>query len=353
MLHQILPQAGGSNAWVGDPDPVTLIGSGSLYNYSVQVTVMFSDNTAGNQQNILMDDDATIAYTPDNTYALNRAMRDQRMRKHFAEMNTKEPITPITDSNIPAAVITCDSSSKFQQWLFNSIAPGYLSNGQGNNALCLNVDGCVDSNPLIYYQCVTSGGTCCGATCYTGLQFSLSGGNSGQLISALDNHCVIVQPDGTVMLSTACSSTSPNATWTYNTNTHQLQLQGSNLCLTAPPSINTYAQVCGRLTGYSGFVKAPPTGYCFVVSEEGNWYVRAGNNVLTKGMLGGNFNSMNPNVMTLVMKGHTITGYFNDPSRKNSPLFTIASDNTYVSGLAAIGSGYHYAVFDNFSLNPE
>ncbi len=48
-------------------------------------------------------------------------------------------------------------------------APGYLSNAA--TELCMNVDDC--GTEIIAFTCVTTGGTCCGASCYEGLQFVL------------------------------------------------------------------------------------------------------------------------------------------------------------------------------------
>ncbi len=296
-LTQVVPIDPGPNGWVGNPDPVSLIGDYNWSDYTVAATASFSSSVSSG-------------------------------------MGSGD------DGNAPAALSTCDSSSVFQQWSFNSPAQGYLSNSPAHQQpMCLNSDGCGSS--LIYYQCVTSGGTCCGATCYAGLQFSLNA--NGSLTTPLNGQCVSVAPAGNITLA-PCGSVG-NQSWSYSSSSKQLQLQGSNLCLTAPVSLTTYVSVCGRYASFNGFTKAAQPGYCLLVSADGTWEGKAAANVLAKGTLA-SFDSTQWHALALTMNGTTISGSVN-----GTQLFAV-QDSSYARGMAAVGSGYHTAMFDTFSLTP-
>lgn len=364
-LTQVVPIDPGPNAWVTDPDPVTLIGDGTFTDYTVTATASFSDNAPVNPpaSTTTATAGAQEPRSPSITAGARRALR-----KYAAERAAEraggvavvaadaEPRTgasrraellahaAVGDSNIPAAVAACDASSPFQKWDISVPAASYWSNtpGASGTQLCLNSDGC--GSPLIYYQCVTSGGTCCGDTCYKGLQFALDG--NGRLVCAVNGQCATVAADGTMSLQNCGSS--GNQTFTYNAGgSKQLQLQGSGLCMTTPQVISTYVQVCGRITGYSGFSRANPSGYCLVLASDGSWQARAGGSTLAKGTVTGPFNPLDWHTLTLTMKGASVSGSVN-----GTQLFSVASDSTYKSGMAALGSGYHQASFRAFAMSP-
>jgi hypothetical protein len=78
------------------------------------------------------------------------------------------------------------------------LLPRYLSNVA--TTLCLNVDDCGEE--IIAFTCVTSGGTCCGATCYDGLVFALQA--DGSLSSpSQPGQCVTFQV-GSCLVRVAC-----------------------------------------------------------------------------------------------------------------------------------------------------
>jgi hypothetical protein len=360
-LTQVVPVDPGANAWVSDPDPVSLIGDGGMTDFAVSAEVVFSASApptlAGTAAPVIPRKtiDALFARSGRRGEILDAiaAAADGTVSSSSSSSSSSAPAGP---GDISAAVAPCDSTSPFQRWFFNAPESQYLSNTFSKAAapLCLNVPGCDSTQPLIYYACVNSGGSCCGADCYKGLQFALAGPTNQpqQLQSLLDQLCVAVTPGGGVVLAD-CKAGAANGTWLYDATTGLLQVangggSGSNLCLTTPQQITTYTQVCGRITGYSGFVRAAPTGYCLVLSDDGAWVARAGGTTLAKGVVpsgAGGFNSTTPHTLTLTMKGKTISGAVDA-----SPLFSIPSDATYSSGYAAVGSGFHAATFDNFNL---
>lgn len=62
------------------------------------------------------------------------------------------------------------SGASTQQWAWNVTGQWYLSNIA--TGLCMNTDDC--GTGLIAYECITTGGTCCGAQCYDNLKFHLN-----------------------------------------------------------------------------------------------------------------------------------------------------------------------------------
>jgi len=74
-----------------------------------------------------------------------------------------------SDGQAPLTLTACAAVTS-QQWQWNVSAPGYLTNVA--TQLCANIDNC--GTAIIGYTCVTSGGTCCGSSCYAGLQFFIA-----------------------------------------------------------------------------------------------------------------------------------------------------------------------------------
>lgn len=62
-----------------------------------------------------------------------------------------------------AHVDTCNAADAEQQWVWGAADDGFLSSVAASGT-CLNMDDC--GTDVIYFPCVTTGGTCCGATCY-------------------------------------------------------------------------------------------------------------------------------------------------------------------------------------------
>jgi alpha-galactosidase len=132
-------------------------------------------------------------------------------------------LAPSNNNLPPAHVTACNSSSKSQQWEWNLLMSGLLSSDDPK--WCLNVDNC--GTNVIYFDCVTTGGTCCGSDCYKNEQWSLT--NSGQLMSLLTNSCATVGSDNTISLQ-RCDSNSESQTWSYNNETKQM-MSGNKMCL--------------------------------------------------------------------------------------------------------------------------
>ncbi len=300
-LVQVVTTDPGPNAWVQDPDPITLLGDVTPWgNVSVSVTSWFPKTAS-----------------------------------------------MLTDSNPPAVVQPCAAGDGAQIWQFNVTGAGYLSNSlPSGDSVCLNSDGCGDT--LIYYECVTSGGTCCGSDCYEGLQFEV---RDGLLTTPLlPGMCATVQSDGSSVQLDTCAAGNSNQQWVYTPATGVLLSVGTNKCLTsslAPP--RQYIMLCSRIPSYSGFQPNPVPGLCVTYNATGSWQVLAGTTVLGSGSLpsaGPSFDPSEPRKLTLTATGTTATAVIDSIA-----LGTFDVPASYAAGLVAIGSGYHVAYFDDFSVS--
>jgi len=110
----------------------------------------------------------------------------------------------------------------------------------------------------------------------------------------------------------------------------------------------TYASTCVRITSYTGFKNGPTPGYCLAINATGAWQIQADNTRLSFGQLSLPFDPSIYHSMILLTKGQVIQGWI-DQTTSSLPLFNISS-SIYSSGLVGLGSGYHFAKFDNFSL---
>jgi hypothetical protein len=166
-LQQVVMADPGPNGWVANTHPFTIIGDvtgQSWVNYSLSVTAWLQPN----------DEDVGLQWN----YAF---------------------LTP------------CANLSE-QIWQLDSPAPGYLSSGKGPAQTCLNILAC-DSN-VIYYDCVTSGGTCCGADCYANLQWSFNA--NGTVTSPLDGACLTATANESLVMA-PCGSAA-NQSWLFEQN---------------------------------------------------------------------------------------------------------------------------------------
>jgi galactosylceramidase len=315
-LMQVVPVNDGSDGWVVDTNPVTLLGGGAgdagWQNYTVGVTVLFSS----------------------------------------AAPPTADP---------SAMLAPCASASAQQAWAQGAVASGYLSNTPGGDVasqLCLNLGGC--GADAIYYSCLTTGGTCCGAQCYDGLKWTTpAAGTPGPIkspLAGMGGQC-LTAVSNTSLVMTSCGGAGQTWEWTGSGSPAtgaQLQLSGSGMCLSTTPSLGaTYAQVCGRISAYSGFDKVPPGGYCLALTDAGTWFLRAGAVTLTSGSLGPGFNSSTTPVrLTLTMVGTSITAAFTPVGSTGAGGAVTVPDPTYSGGMSALGSGFHAAAFDDYSLAP-
>lgn len=353
-LHQVVAADPGPNAWVGDNDPISLIGDAGWSDITISVSAWFNGSAAGQPsapRPVFLHD--TTVGVDAVARAAERAHVPARLAAHGA---TPRELRPLGDAAVAAKVTPCNAASPHQKWAFNAPAQGYLSNAAGSagigGAACLNVDSC--GTDVVYYDCVTSGGTCAGANNYSNLQWAWDAG-SGRLTSAFDGLCLTWT--GGAMNMVACAPSNPAAAgqaWAYNASSQQLELSGTGLCLTTPEPA-TYVQLCGRITGYSGFTIQTVPGYCMRVDADTRmWSITAGPKwgVVASGPIAASLPSWNPsvsNTYALQLNGNAITataggvtlGSFTD------------DDATYSVGLAALGSGYHYAVFDDFAVAPS
>jgi hypothetical protein len=112
-----------------------------------------------------------------------------------------------------------------------------------------------------------------------------------------------------------------------------------------------YAQVCARVSAYTGFRNGPPPGLCLGVNASGAWLVRAGGAALGSGQLpgggsggGGAFDPALPRALVLRAAGTRVQAWV------GGALLLTADSSAYAAGLVALGSGYHSARFYNFSM---
>jgi len=122
----------------------------------------------------------------------------------------------------------------------------------------------------------------------------------------------------------------------------------SVLCQSPPTS--GYVQICGRLFGNNSlwnFHPQPPPAVCLLLNSTTNdttlWELRIG--ALVHGV--GSLQSADAHTLQLSFAGKQINATID--SVGVASLF----DSTYPYGLAALGSGYHEAFFDDFAIKQE
>lgn len=129
----------------------------------------------------------------------------------------------------PLMTTTCSTEDLSQRWTWDHPGmPQYLFHAASNE--CLNVDDC--QKDLIMYSCVTTGGTCCGPTCYKNMQFNIS--SDGSLRSPVHPLlCATIQPNGQVALEDCAAGKLPDSqTWQYDSTTQLLRSgPGGTRCL--------------------------------------------------------------------------------------------------------------------------
>ena len=120
----------------------------------------------------------------------------------------------------------------------------------------------------------------------------------------------------------------------------------------------SFVKVCTRISTFQPNGE-PVQGYCLIVDSKGKWYIAAGGtkgaerdvpNVLATGTLGGNpgmgGRAMQAwHTLEIQAKGAVITGVV------DGVVVGAVSDSTFSHGMAAVGSGWHQAGFDDFELN--
>lgn len=317
VVQQVADADPGSNAWVRNGPPLTLVGDNNWTDVVVSTTIAFDALPA----------DRGDAAPP----GLARA-------------------APLRDTT--AAVTACSGSATTpanQQWFFGKVAPGYLSS---DAQTCLNVPGCDATMSLIYYQCVTTGCEC-GCPSFTNLQFALDAATGALTTPMATGECVTLLASGALQLEKCAGSA--GQVWALNASSNQLSVEppaqssrrgaAGPLCLTAPSTAaSTHARVCTRLSNYKTFgTTNAPAGYCLRVDDTGAFTVEAGAAVLGSGTVNG-FNSSAGAVFELSARGSTIS------ASVGGTLVWNGTSTLFTSGQVAIGSGYHHAEFSAFSV---
>jgi hypothetical protein len=136
------------------------------------------------------------------------------------------PLSGGGDGNTPATMQQCAAGSDAQQWVADAPATGYLQNP--GSSMCLNTDDC--GGNVIMFQCLTTGGTCCGAACLDVLKFSVNA-NGTLTTPSQQGNCARDSGSGTQLTLEACApGSAAQLGWALNadkTVTH------NGLCLTA------------------------------------------------------------------------------------------------------------------------
>lgn len=144
--------------------------------------------------------------------------------------------------NTPATVAACNPKDTAQKWTVNSPLAGYVQNP--SSKLCFNVDDC--GSDLIYYDCVSTGGTCCGPQCYDNMKFNIT--SNGKLTTPVHpGECAELL--GNSVSFQSCDLPTPTK-WTYNAETGAISatVGSATSCLTTstPPPVHSAVNVWAR-----------------------------------------------------------------------------------------------------------
>lgn len=369
QLLQVVPVDPGPNAWVNDNDPLSLIGDAGWGDVAITVTARFNASAAGNPAapRPVYEFDLNGGGVDGDEVAAARAAVPARLAAHGVTADQLGTRPGVDAGRVLPTVAPCDARSPYQRWALGAPAHGYVANAVGAPGLagtaCL--EACPDGR-VLYGDCVTRGAhAACGAAAsdaadnYASLRWAVeaaeegSSSAGGRLVTAGgEKRCLRSgwDDDGGDLLSTApCAEMADDASVTYDAATQQLRVGGGGRCLSAPvPPV--YAHLCGRITGYSGFKLQTVPGYCLQVHANGTWALTAGpaKGVVASGAVGvpGGWDPSALTAYTLSLNGNTLTA-----TAGGARLGSYTDDDaTYAVGLAAVGSGYHYAAFDDFRV---
>ena len=342
-LRQVAEADPGANAWAPNPDPLTMIGGEDWEDYAVAADATFSRSFRH-----LSVSGATSQREPPSA----KRAAAIRSRRNAWLAGRGEPL--IMDDSRPTlaqtsvALAPCDVDDPAQRWSFDVIAPGYLANeraGANSAADCLNVGSCTD-NSIITYQClVDASGSSCGAPPgqYPNLVWSYNA-TSGALITAMDGKALTLDGDSGLLV-VAPFTGAASQLWTRNDTARSFALRGvAGGCLSTPP-VETYVQVCGRITSFNGFnaIDKMP-GYCIKLNTAGNWTLVVGGAPVTSGTVPLPFDPTSPHRLALSFAGTIVTATI------DAQVVASVNDATFSRGNAALGSGWHVAGFDNFAV---
>lgn len=347
-LEQVSVGNPGSNAWVADADPSTIVGDVAWSDITASVAAKWQTQEGG--------------YKKRSKGISNEGVSNE---------DTAAASASLLKDGQSAFLVSCDATSAFQKWVWNATGEGYLSNAPdlpSTSEQCLNVYGC--GTNIVYWSCVTSGGTCCGPNCYKNLQWTLE--PSGALASWLsDSLCATANADGLGGITlAACNPGSPASTqqWSWDAATGLVRHRASGLCLAQPipPKPRSYVQVCGRVTvaGWNSELGATPEGYCLVVGDaEGgsgvSWTLTAGTDsskitprILASGALGSGFDPSVWHNLNLTVRGQPpqIFCALDGEDLIEGGIVDRDPNAGFQAGVVLLGSGYHPAQFDSFRV---
>ena len=304
-LTQVAAQSPGANGWSGDADPLTVVGDSAWGDYRVACTL--------------------AAPAP-------------------------PPPPPLADG-LPAQLLPCGApaAAGAQRWAWDAVAAGYVS---GSNGECFNVFGC--QKELVFWRCVTSGGTCCGASCYAGLQWARPDAATGALVSALPGALCATASEPlspASALTLAPCSGGAGQRWAWNASTQLLELRGSGLCLSQappPPPPPAYARLCGRIRGFDEFSpKRPLPGYCVELRGDATWRLTGGGALLASGALAPPPAAGEGVPVELWMNGTSISALV------RGARVARVEDDGFSGGRVALGASFGgYAAFGAFEVGP-
>eukprot|EP00039_Didymoeca_costata_P021228 m.343840 g.343840 ORF g.343840 m.343840 type:complete len:935 (-) comp23434_c0_seq1:140-2944(-) len=297
VLAQVVTRRSSITEWINTPDPITLLGDSSLSNIAVSVS----------------------------------AMIPQQYQTH----NKADP---------PLTLQAC-TKAQTQYWARNDPSPGYFRNNASGE--CLNQIGCGDNAAVIQYACEM--GINAGCPEYpnlSNLRWTLS--QNGALIVNVTGQCATAQSDGTVSTSNCESPLSPSQQWIYNTQTGALQNQGK--CLSVPP-LRTYAAVCANVTSLNPFGNTMDATCLKIFPQRQG--LQSSDFVLSRAGEDDIIGNLSSSVVfndwyTLSLR----IGSDNSATASvNGDVVAISKANKgTLGGSTALGSGYHIAYFDNFSI---
>lgn len=263
------------------------------------------------------------------------------------------------------SLVPCDAVDESQRWVWNAtgVFPGSISSVDGEQ--CMDVYGCKEAagTPIWTWPCIAT--QSCGNQLWTLDE-------QQRLVTHMTSHLCLSAPSLTMQQCVA----SAGQVWSLDdhpasnlvTDPPSFSLRsaasdGHCLSRTPPPGtlgdalVTVGARLGGPLSA-SGCGGAPRErrcvaayssswydyGYFFTVRANGSWALRAGGTELAAGHglpSGlGDFHTL-----SLSTLGSSIVASY-DGARLAS-----VTDATYPNGWAGIGSGFHYASFDNFSLS--
>jgi hypothetical protein len=150
--------------------------------------------------------------------------------------------TSITLQTCSFSNIYRDTPVSAQQWDYNVVAPGFVSSVK-TSGQCLNIDDC--GTDIILFDCVTTGGTCCGDACYDNQVFTFT--SSQTMESPLSpGLCVTGTGADSPLSLSPCVPSLPSQTFVYNNVSKTIMNPATSLCVTVGnPSVNL-TNVWGR-----------------------------------------------------------------------------------------------------------